>query len=131
METLQKYLDVKDAPQEPAIIVYNPKENVILLIRKTNRENIEKEMKYCNADLKMFMLLLWDELKESEIKIIPLVASTSEVNEKLNCGQCTDFVVSVAELEMPDQFTILWERLSTRCDVDNTNKIAEVKVGVF
>ena len=131
METLEKYLDVKDAPQEPAIIVYNPKENVILLIRKTNWENIEKEMKYCNADLKMFMLLLWDELKESEIKIIPLVANKSEVNEKLNCGQCTDFVVSVAGLEMPDQFATLWERLSTRCDVDNTNKIAEVKAGVF
>ena len=131
IKILERYLDIKEFPQEPAIIVYNPKENVILLIRKSNKENIEREIKYCNADLKMFMLLLWDELKNSRMKIIPLVANTSEANEKLNCDQCTDFVVSVAGLETPKQFETLWDRLSSRCEIVNTNEIDETKVGVF
>ena len=130
-ETLVRYLDIKAFPRKPAIIVYNPKENIILLIRKPNRENIEKEIKYCNADLKMFMLLFWDELKNSGMKIIPLVANTSEVNEKLNCDQCTDFVVSVAELETPKLFETLWGKLSSHCEIVNTNEIDEIKVSVF
>ena len=131
METLDRYLDIKDFPRKPAIIVYNPKENVIFLIRKANRENIEKEIKYCNADLKMFLLLLWDELKDSGIKIIPLVANTSKVNEKLNCDLCTDFVVSVAELEIPKLLETLCDKLSSHCKIVNTNEIDEIKVGAF
>ena len=131
METVDQYLDIKDFRPRPAIIVYNPKENIILLIRKANRENIEKEIKYCNADLKMFMLLFWDELKDSGMKIIPLVANTSEVNEKLDFHQWTDFVVSVAELETPKRFETLWDKLSSHCEIVNTNEIDERKVYVF
>ena len=130
-ETLHQYLDIKDFPRKPTIMVYNPKENVIFLIRKANRENIEKEINNCSADLKMFMLLFWDELKDSGMKLIPLVAKTSEGNEKLNCGQCTDFVVSVAELKTPKLFETLWDRLSRHCEIVNTNEIDENKVKVF
>ena len=131
MKTLDRYLEIKDFLPRPAIIVYNPKEKVLLLIRKANRENIEKEIKYCNADLKMFMLLFWNELKDSGMKIIPLVANTSEGNEKLNCDQCTDFVVSVAELETPKLFETLWDKLSSHCEIVNTNEIDDMKVNVF
>ena len=131
MKTLDRYIEIKDFLPRPAIIVYNPKENVLLLIRKGNRENIDKEIKYCNADLKMFMLLFWNELKNSGMKIIPLVANTSEGNEKLNCDQCTDFVVSVAELETPKLFETLWDKLSSHCEIVNTNEIDDMKVNVF
>ena len=131
MDTLNRYLDIKDFPRRPAIIVFNSKENVILLIRKANRGNIEKEINYCNADLKVFMVLFWDELKDSGMKIIPLVANTSEVNEKLDFDQWTDFVVSVAELETLKPFETLWDKLSSHCDIVNTNEIDERKVYVF
>ena len=131
MEDLDRYLDIKDDAPKPVVIVYNPKENVILLIRKPNRENSEKEITYCNSDLKMFMLLFWDELKDSGIKIIPLVANASEVNEKLNCDLCTDFVLSVAGLETPKLFETLWDKLSRHCEIVNTNEIDEIKVSVF
>ena len=130
-ETLYQYLDIKDFPQKPTIVVYNPKENIIFLIRKAKSENIEKEINNCSADLKMFMLLFWDELKDSRIKIIPLVANTSEVSEKLNCDQCTDFVVSVAGLKTPKLFETLWDKLSSHCKIVNTNEIDEIKVSVF
>ena len=79
----------------------------------------------------MFMLLFWDELKDSGMKLIPLVANTSEVNEKLNCRQCTDFVVSVAGLKTPKLFETLWDKLSRHCEIVNTNEMDEIKVKVF
>ena len=130
-KTLHQYLDIKDFPRKPTIMVYNPKENVIFLIRKANRENIEKEINNCSADLKMFMLLFWDELKDSGMKLIPLVANTSEVNEKLNCRQCTDFVVSVAGLKTPKLFETLWENYHVIARLSIPTKLMRLKLKYF
>ena len=60
-----------------------------------------------------------------------MVANTSKVNEKLNCDLCTDFVVSVAELEIPKLLETLCDKLSSHCKIVNTNEIDEIKVGAF
>lgn len=82
---LLKDLDIEYVPTTPVIIVYNPKENVILLIRMSRSEEFRKETEFCSHDIKMFLLLFGDEVKRRRVKVISLLASYETANEISNC----------------------------------------------
>ena len=75
---------MKEFPSTPIVIVYNPKENVILLIRKSEKKDIRKEIELCSSDMKLFMVLFGSELKQSDVKVISLLASNAEIDAVSN-----------------------------------------------
>ena len=97
-EILDGRLDIKDFPSTSVIIVYNPKENVILLIQKSTEEDVATELKrFVRLDmlvlLKMFVLLVYDELENSGVKVIPLLVSGKKTSRKISCPRCRNFIV--------------------------------------
>ena len=129
--TLDNNLYIDHFPRMPVIIVYNPKENVIFLIRKAESENLESEIDLCCSDLKMFMLLVFNELKHSGMKVIPLVAIEKEEYSKLRCGPCTNCIVTTEMLECPDLFKIWYDERSEYFEIKNTMEIDRIKVTKF
>ena len=129
-KTLLKDLQCKDFPLTPALIVYNPRENVILLIRKTLQENFEKELELCSVDMKMFLLIFGDELENSGIKVIPMLASNNEVPRKLSCDTCKNFIVSGKQIQSYGSFKDLWDKISSRFKIENTGDVDKNKVKI-
>ena len=129
--TLDHNLYIDHFPRMPVIIVYNPKENVIFLIRKAESENLESEIELCCTDLKMFMLLVFNELKHSGIKVIPLVAIEKEEHSKLRCDPCSNCIVTTEILECPDLFKIWYDKRSEYFEIKNTKGIDRIKVKTF
>ena len=100
--------NIEEFPSEDTIIVYNPSEKVILLIREAKDEDVQNELKLCGVELKMLLMLLWNELKESGIKLIPLVVTDKEVK----CKECLHHLISRQEIEQIDSFIKWWEKNS-------------------
>lgn len=105
--------DIEEFPSKDTIVVYNPVERVILLIREANDEDVQSELKLCGVELKMLMMLLKNELKESGIKVIPLVVTEKEVK----CKPCTNHLISKKEIENIELFIKWWERKSVYYDI--------------
>ena len=127
-ETVRKDLDIKDFPATPIIIVYNPQESVILLIRKSENENLRKEIEFCSQDMKMFVLLFGSEVNHSRVKTISLLVSNEVENEYLKCEGCKNCVVSLETLESYGLFQGLWDNLAENFNIMNTDDIDETKV---
>ena len=127
-ETVRKDLDIKDFPITPIIIVYNPQESVILLIRKSENENLRKEIEFCSHDMKMFMLLFGSEVNQSRVKTISLLVSNEIENEYLKCEGCKNCIVSLETLQSYRLFQALWDNLAENFNVTNTDDIDEIKV---
>ena len=100
--------NIEEFPSEDTIIVYNPAEKVILLIREAKDEDVENELKLCGVELKMLMMLLWNELKESGIKLIPLVVT----DKKVKCKECLHHLISRQVIEEIKSFNKWWEKKS-------------------
>ena len=127
-ETVRKDLDIKDFPITPIIIVYNPQESVILLIRKSENENLRKEIEFCSHDMKMFMLLFGSEVNQSRVKTISLLVSNEIENEYLKCEGCKNCIVSLETLQSYRLFQALWDNLAENFNVTNTDDIDEIRV---
>ena len=73
---LCKELEIKNfwSNSEPIVIVYNPTQSVISLMRKSRVKNLREEMEFCSDNMKMFLLLFGDECKKSRAKVFCLLA---------------------------------------------------------
>ena len=130
-ERLCKDLDMKYIPSTPIIIVYNPKENVILLIRKSEKKSLKKEIELCSSDVKMFMVLYGDQLKRSNVKVVSLLARNLEVDEFINCKDCEHSIVPVEILESYELFKVWWDSQINHYKVKNTDEPDQDKVESF
>ena len=118
---LRKDLDIKDIPSAPIIIVYNPSENVILLIRTSGKEGLREQIEFCSHDLKMFMLLFGDDVKSSRTKVISLLASNETANETLICEDCKNCIVPFETLESNELFQNWFHNHAENFNVDADN----------
>ena len=130
-ERLRKDLDIKEIPSTPIVIVYNPKENVILLIRMSEKKDIRNQVELCSSDMKMFMVLFSDDLKETGVKVISLLVRNFVDKAFLNCKACEHSIIPVATLESYDSFEKYWDNQVSFYGVKNTNKIDEEKAEAF
>ena len=94
-EALQKSLKIRTFSEEPVTIVYNPQENVLLLIRIAEHQDLETDVKHGLDDLKMFVLLCKDRLKGSNMKLISLVVTRKEHDFQSKCVNCVNNVLSL------------------------------------
>ena len=69
-EASQKSLKIRAFSEEPVTIVYNPQENVLLLIRNAENRDLQTDVNLGLDDLKMFLLLCNNNLKGSKMKLI-------------------------------------------------------------
>ena len=99
---LRHHLQLKKFSEKPIIVVYNPREKAILLIRKAESETLANDIELSFTDIKLFILLFNDELKNSGMKLIPLVVTAGKSKYdsiNLDCQQCLDYVLSEEELK--------------------------------
>ena len=115
----------------PITIVYNPTDNVILLIRKSEKESIKKQIELCSSDMKLFMALFGKELKRSDVKVISLLASNLGVNESFSCEGCKHSIIAVEILESYELFKVWWDNQVCHYKVKNTGELDKYKVEVF
>ena len=127
-EKLRKDLDIKDFPAKPIIIVYNPSESVVLLIRTSENEELKKEIDHCSLDAKMFMLLFGDEVKRSRVRVISLLVCNETANEYLKCEDCKNCIASMEIMESYGLFQSLWHNRAEDFNITNTDNIDETKI---
>ena len=120
-EKLLKDLDIKHFPSTPIMVVYNPSESVILLIRRSGTEGLREQIEFCSDDMKMFLLLFGDGFKRSRIKVISLLASYETVNESLECEGCKNCIVSYKTLESDELFHNWFHNHAENFNIDNDN----------
>ena len=130
-ERLCKDLYIKEFPSTPIIIVYNPKENVILLIRKSEKKDIKNQLELCSSDMKMFLTLFGDDLKGTGVKVISLLVRNFVDNAFLNCEACEHSIVPVESLESYDSFQKYWDKKVSYFEVKNTNRLDKKKTEMF
>ena len=108
-EMLRDYIKIEKLSKEPIILVYNPHESVLLLLRKAESENLEDDLVLAFNDLKLFILLFHDVLTNSGMKVIPLVVTDEKVNaDNLECYQCMNHVISEKEFTDISTFNRWW-----------------------
>ena len=127
-KTLCEELEIKDRSTSiPIVIVYNPKEKVILLIRKSEIKDLSEEFKSFSNDMKIFMLLFGDECRQNKVKVICLLASNETTYEN-ECEDCKKLVVPLEALESYESFWSWMNGRSIDLDIKNTEKIDEGEV---
>ena len=130
-ERLCKDLYIKEFPSTPIIIVYNPKENVILLIRKSEKKGIRNQLELGSSDMKMFVTLFGDDVKGTGVKVISLLVREFVDNTFLNCEACEHSIVPVEFLESYQSFQKYWDNRVSFFEVKNTNRLDQTKTEVF
>ena len=113
LDDLGRLFNIEEFPGEYTITVYNPVERVILLIREAKDKNVLNELKLCSVELKMLMMLLGNELKNSGIKVIPLVVTDEEVV----CTPCKKHLISKVAIEQIELFIKWFEQKSVDYDI--------------
>ena len=98
-EALKDSLKIEELSEAPIIFVYNPQENVVLLIRNAESQDLATDIKLGLNDLKMFMLLFNDKLKKSDLKLISLVVTDKAPGFELKCSNCINNVLSLEEFK--------------------------------
>ena len=109
--------------EEPLIVVYNPQENALLLIRKAENEELTTDIKLGLDDLKMFLLLFHDKLQNSNLKLISLVVTDKDRYDKLTCRTCKNNVLTLEEFKDLRTFENWWEERATYFEIENLENI--------
>ena len=122
-QALKKNFKIREFSDTPVIIVYNPQENVLLLIRTAEEKNLTTDIKLGLDDLKMFILLVNDKLKDSKMKLISLVVTDKEHDFEIKCLNCINNVVSLEILKDPTMFEIWWEEKATYFEKETVENI--------
>ena len=121
LDGLRQKLNIEDFPSTPTITVFNPKEMIFFLIRIEENDDVETEIKLCGAELKILLLLLGDELKNTGIKVIPLVVTDKESK----CTHCRKYLVLRQNIENFSSFMAWYEQKSVDFEItyaDNFEK---------
>ena len=108
-EALKERLKIENFSDAPIIVVYNPQENVILLIRNAENQDLATDIKLGLNDLKMFILLCNEKLKDSNMKLVSLVVTDKEDDIELECLNCINNVLSLETLKNLTTFENWWE----------------------
>lgn len=98
-------------------LVYNCSKNIILFLLKSKdghiTESHEEEMRFCLLNVRLLINLYQDELTNSGIRVVGIVISNVETqNKKLKCKFCNIFVISVKLFENLSLFQSLWKKIS-------------------
>ena len=130
-EALRENLQVEGFSEEPAIVVYNPQKNVLLLIRNAETQDLETETKLGFDYLKMFILLFNEKLKGSNMKLIALVVTTKENVLKLKCVNCSNNVLSLETFKDLLTFEKFWDEKTTYFGKENLDHINHDFIKIF
>ena len=98
-EAIKDSLKIEELSEASIIFVYNPQKNVVLLIRNAESQDLANDIRLGLDDLKMFMLLFNDKLKESNLKLISLVVTDQAHGFELKCSNCMNNVLSLEEFK--------------------------------
>ena len=81
------------------ILAYNPAEKIIFLIRRANIKNLQTEMKASTIDVMKFVLLHFEILKNSGVRVINLLVTDKTFEYlPLPCETCKHQVISIESL---------------------------------
>ena len=122
-EVLQRRLKIQAFSEEPVTIVHNPQENVLLLIRIAEHQDLEADIKLGLDDLKMFILLCNDELKGSNMKLISLVVTGKEHDFQSKCVNCVNNVLSLETFKGLPTFENWYENKATYFETESVENI--------
>ena len=122
-EALKKSLKIEEISEAPVIVVYNPQENVLLLIRNAENQDLASDIKLGRDDLKMLILLFNDKLKDSNMKLISLIVTDKEDHIKLQCRDCINNVLSLEIFKDPTALENWWEDKSSHFEKKTVQKI--------
>ena len=122
-EVLQRSLKIQAFSEEPVTIVHNPQENVLLLIRIAEHQDLEADIKLGLDDLKMFILLCNDELKGSNMKLISLVVTGKEHDFQSKCANCVNNVLSLETFKGLPTFENWYENKATYFETESVENI--------
>ena len=87
------------------IVAYNPAKKVIFLIRKASMENLERLIKVTANDVMKFVLLYFDVLKNSSVKVINLLVTDKEYIEFPSiCESCKHHVIPMDSMKSVNDF---------------------------
>ena len=122
-EALTENLEITNFSEALIIVVYNPQENVLLLIRNAECHNLAADIRFGLDDLKMFILLFHDRLKNSNLKLISLVVIDKARDYTSECCDCINNVFLSEELEDITKFENVWEERATHYQKENVENI--------
>ena len=123
LDGLRQKLNIEDFPSTPTITVFNPKEMIFFLIRIEENEDVETEIKLCGAELKILLLLLGDELKNTGIKVIPLVVTDKESK----CTHCRKYLVLRQNIENFSSVMAWYEQKSVDFEITSADNFEKKK----
>ena len=128
-------LNIKGFPSISVNIVYNPNEKVILLLQKSTERDVTTDLKhFCyhiSGLLKMFVLLFYDELENSGVKVIPILVCSIKASKRKSCHHCRSFILSDKELKSCDFLDNLWYEKLADYEINMTKVKNERKVEAF
>ena len=122
-EILKGNFKIQEFSEQPVIIVYNPQENVLLLIRHAENQDLVADIKLGLNDLKMFLLLFNDKLKGSNIKLISLVVTDKECNLESICPDCINHVIPLEVFKDAGTFDNWWEGKAAHFEIGTVEEI--------
>ena len=94
---IRNYLQVDTITDELSTVVYNPQENVVLLLHKTKSGKLATDIELLIHYLKLFILLFHNVLKN--ITLIPFVVINETFNpDDADCHLCINHVLSEKEI---------------------------------
>ena len=126
-EMLQDDLKIETFSKTPIIVVYNPHESVLLLLRKAESKKLATDILLGFNDLKLFILLFHDVLSNSNIKLIPLVVTQEKINSgKPDCALCMNHVLSEKELTDTVTYNTWWVERESYFETQYKGEIDEV-----
>ena len=130
-EVLKRSLKIRAFSDEPVTIVYNPQENVLLLIRNAKNRDLKTDVKLGLDDLKMFILLCNNNLKGSNMKLISLVVTGEEHDFHSKCVNCVNNVLSLETFKDLPTFENWYENKATYFEKESVQNISANFMKVF
>ena len=115
--------NIDDFPSTPSIIVYKPNERNFLLTRTAEGGGAENKIKPCGAELKILLLIVGDELKNTGIKVIPLIV-TDKKSKSLDC-RCRNFLITRKGIVNIEFFMSWYKQKSKDFDITSENCFEE------
>ena len=92
---IKSYLQIDKIPDELSTVIYNPQGGIIFLVHEAKSEKLATDIASVIDYLKLFILLFHNVLKESKMKLIPLVVINKNVDpDDTDCCLCMKHVLS-------------------------------------
>ena len=124
---LQDCLQIENFSETPIIVVYNPGEKALLLLRKAESKKLATDIALSINDLKLFILLFHDVLANTGMKLVSLVITDQKVNpDDCDCHLCLNHVLSLQEFLDIGEFNFFWKERGGYFETEYKGEINEV-----